>query len=114
MLSFTFKSGVIRDCKPELASWMERICFSYFMWFGERPVVTSVYRHGAGGHGRREAFDLRRRRHIASSNYEAFCKWIQEHHGRYIGVVLEPEWGKGTGYTGPHLHFQLKEPARWN
>lgn len=120
-----WKKGVDKRVKPETAYWMGRVEEEWKQWFHSQILTcTSAYREIAvGAHGRGEAFDLRRppppigtprlnkedmvRREID------FCRHIQKKWGRYLGVVLEPEWGKGKGYTGPHYHFQLKKPALW-
>ena len=83
-------------------------------YFFSPVTCTSAYREGGpGAHGRKEAFDFRRPK-VSLERLEDFCRYIQDVHGRFIGVVLEPEWGKGKDYTAPHIHFQLKEPALWS
>jgi hypothetical protein len=106
-----FKRGVDRGVKPETAYWMGRLEAKFFYWFGSEPTCTSAFREGPGGHGRREAWDLQR---VNDPSEEEFCRKIQQEFGSYLGVVLEPEWGQGAGFTGPHFHFQLKKPGRWS
>lgn len=113
-----FKTGVNRDVKPETAYWMGVVEAEWKEWFDEPFTITSAYRPGPGAHGRKEGFDVRRPRILVlpsgeRDNAEHFCKSIQQKYGRFIGVQLEPEWGKGKKYTAPHIHFQLKGPARW-
>ena len=110
-----FKRGVDRGILPATAYWMGRIESKFRYWFGTEPTCTSAYRKRAKGarcssHTQGEAFDLRR---LDAEDEIEFCKQIQENFGEWIGVVLEPEWGKGSGYTAPHMHFQLKKSALW-
>lgn len=109
-----WKQGVDKRVKPETAYWMAKIEWQFEDYFFSPPTCTSAYREGdPGAHGRQEAFDFRRLR-VPLERIEEFCKNIQAAYGRFIGVVLEPEWGQGAGYTAPHTHFQLKEPALWS
>ena len=111
--NFKLKKGVDPTCVPELMAWAECICYEYKCRFGFTPYITSIFREGAGAHGRGEGFDLRRNVGIHVTEFENFCRNVQHKWGRWIGVQLEPEWGKGTQYTAPHIHFQLKKPAIW-
>ena len=109
-----WKQGVDKRVKPETAYWMAKIEAEFQIYFFAPPMCTSAYREGdPGAHGRGEAFDFRRLR-VPLERIEDFCRCIQGVHGRFIGVVLEPEWGKGEGYTAPHIHLQLKDPALWS
>lgn len=114
-----FKKGVDRNVKPETAYWMGRIEAEWERRFDDPYVITSAYRPGGGAHGRKEGWDIRRPKVVTLPSgdvidgAEALCKWVQMAYGRFIGVQLEPEWGKGKKYTAPHIHFQLKRPARW-
>lgn len=106
-----WKKGVQRNVTTATAFWLGAIALEFEAETGETMRVTSAYRPGdPGAHGRKEGWDMGRS--LAPQFDEQFCRMIQERYGRYVGVQLEPEWGKGAGYTGPHIHFQLKAPAR--
>lgn len=112
-----FKRGVDRHVKPSTAYWMGRLESRFLHWFGEEPTCTSAFREfDPGSHGRGEAFDFRRVENVMpgmnNPGEEEFCRRIQDDFGAYIGVVLEPEWGQGAGFSAPHFHFQTKKPAR--
>lgn len=115
-----WKKGVDKRVKPETAYWMAKVDTLFYTYFGQHPTVTSAYREGdTGAHGRKEGWDLRRHvrfltsKTVSLENHEGFCHYVQREHGKCVGVALEPEWGKGAGYTAPHYHFQLKKPALW-
>ena len=118
-----WKKGVDKRIKPETAYWLGRVEEEWLQWFPScLPTCTSAFREGSGAHGREEAFDLRRvpaPLNTTSSKEDMvwreidFCQHIQKTWGRFLGVVLEPEWGKGSFYSGPHFHFQLNKPALW-
>jgi hypothetical protein len=104
-----FKRGVKRGVLPSTAYWMGKLESRFLHWFGEEPTCTSAFREfDPGAHGQGEAWDIRR----IDKTDEEFARRIQDDFGAYVGVVLEPEWGQGAGFTGAHFHFQTKPPGK--
>jgi len=110
-----WKKGVDKRVKLETAFWMGKIDEMFTTeYFLDESTCTSGFREGdPGAHGRGEAWDIRRYSNVEPGAYENFCLDVQQRYGEYVGVQLEPEWGKGRGYTAPHIHFQIKAQARW-
>jgi len=114
-----FKKGISLECvDPDLIFWLGVISVEWhlFGWDGAM-VVTSVYRSGKGAHGRGEGADMRTK-YITPDRVEAFGTFLQAKYGKYLGVVVEPEWltkkqikARG-GKVTPHLHIQLKGKKR--
>ena len=91
---------------------------------GEGVEVTSLRRpkgrrhskHAPGPGKLAKGADLRRKALDAIGKAEKFCKTLQRKYGKYIGVVLEPEWltpaqirqRGGLAKIGPHIHVQTK------
>ena len=93
-------------------------------WTGQELVLTSMRRKQRAKHSKHspgpcmpaKAADIRRGDLDAIGRAEEFCKTLQKKFGRYIGVVLEPDWltpkeirqRGGLAKIGPHIHIQLK------
>jgi hypothetical protein len=99
-----------RDLSHDMLHWIPYIYSAWHDMFPESDmVITSGFREGhPGAHGRGEAVDIRRHVEYLQYKYVDFCRKLQTYYGVWLGVVLEPEWGKGPGYTGEHIHIQLK------
>lgn len=118
-LPWRFKRGLSPGEKKglcsETISWITIIADEYqlhCMLAGEYLgpcVITNGWDPDSNSHSTGCAWDMRRR----NVEDEEFARYVQKKYGRYVGVQLEPEWGKGIGYTAPHFHFQLKGPAIW-
>ena len=113
---------------PDLWCLMSEIEAEHVACTGKRAEFTSLRRrpgrrpskHSPGPGKLVKGVDLRRRYLDAIGKAEEFCKRLQKKYGRYIGVVLEPEWltpaqirqRGGIAKIGPHIHAQLKS-APW-
>jgi len=112
-----FKKGISLQINDALRYfWLDRVHEVWQEAFpGQMMWVTSGFRDDGSSHSNRIAMDLRRPDQpqymvpVSTARVVDFCRILQLYYGDFIGVQLEPEWGKGKGYTAPHIHIQLKE-----
>jgi len=124
-----FKRGVDPlGVHPDLWAILGEIDHQHRKVTGRELVVTSLRRrlgprptkHATAPRGLVTAGDLRRHFLDAVGTAPIFCRKLQTGYGRYIGVVLEPEWltpeeikrRGGLKRIAPHIHIQLKR-TRW-
>lgn len=119
------KKGVVASrVHHDLWCILSQIEQEHQAWTGKELVLTSMRRKQRAKHSKHspgpgmpaKAADIRRRYLDAIGRAEEFCKGLQKRFGKYIGVVLEPEWltpaqirqRGGIAKIGPHIHVQLK------
>jgi len=109
---------------PDLWCILSQIDQDHFTWTGKELVLTSVRRkrrvkpskHSPGPGMPTKAADFRRFYLDAIGKAQEFCRMLQKKYGKYIGVVLEPEWltpkqirqRGGVAKIAPHIHVQTK------
>mgnify|MGYP000267757818 CR=1 FL=1 len=121
------KRGVdARGADPDLWALLGEIDVLHAAAVGQGVVVTSLRRrrsrraslHSPKAPKLVQAADLRRHQLDAQHQAESFCHSLQRIYGRWLGVVLEPEWltekqiraRGGIQRIDPHIHVQLKRP----
>ena len=109
---------------PDLWCILGEIDKEHAAYTGKGVVVTSLRRpkgrrhstHAPGRGKLAKGADLRRWALDAIGKAEEFCKHLQKKYGRYVGVVLEPEWltpeqirqRGGLAKIAKHIHVQTK------
>ncbi len=139
-----FKRGTSwEDAHPMLWYWLGKVEGEYANWAESETelTVTSMTRESPATSkhcpdrnvtGRCEAADIRRHGldKVSGSTAHVFCRRLQTKFGRYLGIVLEPEWltdkeirarlGLDDDHVvgeaerkqiSPHIHLQLKAAA---
>lgn len=116
------------QCSPVLGLWIGVVARHHREWTPEELVVTSIRRESSKWPTRHvvkpgelvTAFDFRTRYLVEEQVAHTFCRMLQALYGKWLGVVLEPEWltpaelEKRGGFleVDPHGHIQLKS-AEW-
>jgi hypothetical protein len=116
-----------RGVDPRLHTWLLLLDMDHRTVTGEDLTITSLRRPAGARDSRHsppadqlvDAADLRRRFLDDQGAAEEWCRTIQRHYGRWLGVVLEPEWltedeaeaRGGRDHVQPHVHVQLKGGA---
>ncbi len=112
---------------PRLIAWLPVLDLDHRSLTTEELTVTSLRRppaprpsrHSPPGANLVTAADLRRWALDGRSMSEEWCRTLQWYYGRWLGVVLEPEWlteeelatRGGLAAVQPHIHVQLKGEA---
>ena len=116
------------QCSPVLGLWMGVVARHHLEWTNREFVVTSIRRESSKWATRHvvkpgelvTAFDCRTWHLVELKLADPFCEMLQGLYGKWLGVVLEPDWltpaelekRGGVLEVDPHAHIQLKS-ADW-